>query len=412
MMFISGRVAKLVRNSSGQLNRLLLEDGWEVRFSEELGNQLACVVSEGCAVTIEGVPRFNEFTDGYIYASLITNSGTGQSASLPALKRKGKPGMQARTTPAETASLAPSKAQARVAGQEEPVRPGENCNSLDDQTRGEAGLRNVDTESAETVKDEDEQSTRGTSEAGSSDEGGRQPVEWRPQGEPVDPQQGEQDSPLHPGSFFRFLGGEDDPSGDHGERNDAARSIAVAYDSLHRLQAILAYLHIMKYRVPGIGQFLDEAKHTYVQSLSRFAASDYSGAKEFAEASESLARVVEIVMGRTLRSDSTLPSLVPPPPKHLGPAPEPQHVEEDLAHAESVLARIHWVLEHGTLPSEDRAQVRKIASWGDAFYKQAQYTYRNAVLEDASEFAQAALAGAYSAEHVCRKWYLNHPGRH
>jgi len=119
--------------------------------------------------------------------------------------------------------------------------------------------------------------------------------------------------------------------------------------------------------------------------------------------------VVEIVMARTLRSDSTLPSLVPPPPEHLGTTPEPDQVEEDLAHAESVLSRIHWILEHGTLPSDDRAQVRKIASWGDAFYRQAQRTYRNAVLDAASEFAQAALAGANSAEHVCRKWYVNHP---
>ena len=74
-----------------------------------------------------------------------------------------------------------------------------------------------------------------------------------------------------------------------------------------------------------------------------------------------------------------------------------------------MLSRIHWVLENGTLPSEDRAQVRKIAAWGDAFYKQAQHKYRDTVLEDAAEFAQAALAGAHSAEHVCRNWYVSHP---
>lgn len=409
MMFISGRLAKLIRNSSGLLNRLLLEDRWEVRFSDELGSQLACIVSEGCAVAIEGVPRSDDFIGGYIYASRVTNINTGQSASLPALKRKGKPGMQTRITPAETASLAPL---------EEPVDRADESNSPDERPSGGADLPNADIQRAETdiEQEGDEQSTKETGETCSNDEGGRQSPDqsqdWRPQDAPENSQQGAEDSALHPGSFFQSLAGENAPNGDHAARNDAARSIGVAYDSLHRLQAILAYLHIMKHRVPGISQFLDEAKHTYVQSLSRFAASDYSGAKEFAEASESLARVVEIVMGRTLRSDNTLPSLVPPPPKHLGPAPDPEHVEEDLAHAESVLARIHWVLEHGTLPSEDRAQVRKIASWGDAFFKQAQYTYRNAVLEDASEFAQAALAGACSAEHVCRKWYVNHPARH
>jgi len=93
----------------------------------------------------------------------------------------------------------------------------------------------------------------------------------------------------------------------------------------------------------------------------------------------------------------------------MGASPEPEHVEEDLAQAEAVLSRIHWVLENGTLPSDERAQVRRIASWGDTFYKQAQRTYRDAGLEDAAEFAQAALAGAYSAEHVCRKWYVSHP---
>jgi len=216
-------------------------------------------------------------------------------------------------------------------------------------------------------------------------------------------------SPLHSASFFQNLLHEESAKGTHFDRNEAGRSIGLAYDSLHRIQAILAYLHIIKHRVPGISQFLDEAKHTYEQALSRFSADDFVSAKEFAEASASLSRVVEIVMARTLRADTTLPSLVPPPPEQLGAVPEPGHVEKDLAHAESVLSRIHWVLEHGTLPTEDRAQVRKIASWGDAFYRQAQHTYRNAVLDDASEFAQAALAGAYSAEQVCRKWYANHP---
>ena len=82
------------------------------------------------------------------------------------------------------------------------------------------------------------------------------------------------------------------------------------------------------------------------------------------------------------------------------------HVEEDLAEAGSVLSRIHWLLENGTLPLEDRTQVRRISSWGDALYKQAQHMYRQTSLPDAAELAQAALAGAYSAEHVCRMWYV------
>jgi len=221
----------------------------------------------------------------------------------------------------------------------------------------------------------------------------------------------QEDGQLPPGPYFRHFRYDPRPSYENTtefSHDDSARCIGVAYDSLHRIQAILAYLHILRYRVPGISQFLDEVKHTYVQALAKFEAADFASAKEFALASEGLARIVEIVVARTLRSDNTLPSLVPPPPRRHAAMTEPDHVEEDLANAESVLARIHWVLENGTLPAEDRAQVRKIASWGDAFFRQAQRTYRDSVLEDASEFAQAALAGAHSAEHVCRKWYAKH----
>ncbi len=52
-------------------------------------------------------------------------------------------------------------------------------------------------------------------------------------------------------------------------RSDAATEIEHAYDSLHRIQAILAYLHIVKRQVHGISQMHQEAKHTYEQALSR-----------------------------------------------------------------------------------------------------------------------------------------------
>lgn len=356
MILVTGQVANLLRDPDGELKGLLFQDGREVRFPAALGHLVSPILSEGCFVGVEGVSRIDDFPGGYIFATHITNLDSQQAAVLPALKHKGKPGMQPSTTPVDSASPATSDA-----GPEE-----------------EAGLA--------CSFDSGEISYR----AGSCED----------DAVPV---------PLFPSSFFRSMLEEVDQSGINFARNDSAKSIGQAYDNLHRIQAILAYLHIMKHPVPGISQFLDEAKHTYVQALSRFATGDFLGAKEFAEASEGLSRVVEIIMARTFRSDSALPSLVPPPPKHMSGSPERIDVEEDLAHAESVLSRIHWILEHGTLPPEDRAQVRKIASWGDAFYKQAQRTYRNSVLEDASEFAQAALAGAYSAEHVCRKWYSNHP---
>jgi hypothetical protein len=162
-------------------------------------------------------------------------------------------------------------------------------------------------------------------------------------------------------------------------------------------------------RVPGISQFLDKAKHTYEQALSRFTESDYSGAEEFADASTSLSRVVEIVMARTLRSDTSLPSLVPPH-RIIFAHPWNPDMSRKTWHKRNrfFLGFIgYWKMERSLLKIE-----RKFANlplWGDAFYKQAQHKYRDTVFEDAAEFAQAALAGAHSAEHVGRKWYVSHP---
>jgi len=187
---------------------------------------------------------------------------------------------------------------------------------------------------------------------------------------------------------------------------DAATAIGLAYDSLHRIQAILAYLHIMKRQVQGMSQFLDEAKRTYEQALSRYESRNFSAATEFAAASRNLSRMVEIIMARTLRSDTTLPSVVPPPPAAAGSSVDSDQVEESLAEAEAVLSRIHWLLENGTLPLEDRSQIRKIASWGLSLHKQAKHMCRNLDLPDAAELSDAALAGAHSAEHLCREWYV------
>jgi len=353
MVFVSGRVSVFVRNADGEIKGMRLVNGREVCFPASLGQLISPIIKEGSLVGIEGEDHCDELADGHLKAILIMNLDSGERATLPAPKQQGKPGMWLKLSPTETASLENSN-----------LRMGNE----------EAGSRRSPAGECETLE----------LEQGGGDSNAR-----------------------HPASFFHALLNETDGAAAEATQKDAARSIELAYDSLHRIQAILAYLHIMKYRVPGISQFLDEAKHTYEQALARFATTDYRGAKEFAKASASLSRVVEIVMARTMRSDNSLPSLVPPPPEYLAGPREPENLEEDLAKVEKVLSRIHWVLKNGTLPSEDRAQVRKIASWGDAFYKQAQHTHRSAVLEDAAELAQAALAGAHSAEHVCRKWYVS-----
>jgi hypothetical protein len=355
MKSIEGQVSKFLYSPIKALHGFLLGRGQEVRFrvTPESTNAVTELITIGSRVEVHGDLRSDALGEGYLQATLITNLDSKRTASLPASPCQGNSGMQSDGAPKTAASL-------------------NNLNtSVENETRP-ISLATADPNPSKTRVAEDHS------------------------------------KPLHPGSYFHELLQQNDGSAMELARNDAARSIGLAYDSLHRIQAILAYLHIIKHRVPGISQFLDEAKRTYEQALARFGIADFIGAKEFAEASNSLSRVVEIVMTRTLRSDTSLPSLVPPPPDHRGAVPEPEQVEEHLAQAECVLSRIHWVLENGTLPSEDRAQVRKIASWGDAFYKQAQHTYRDAVLEDAAELAQAALAGARSAEHVCRKWYVNH----
>jgi hypothetical protein len=354
MAFVLGRVSRVLRDPDGNSNGMLLDDGQEIRFPATFGHLVSPIITEGCLVGVKGDRSFEISPEGNLTASQIINLDSSETATLPATEQEGKPGMQFKATPIVTTSLAHPAAESKA--EDEPAA------SLSASSREAFGMNLTGIDS----------------------------------------------KPLHPASFFRSLLRETDGRVPELSRNDAARSIGLSYDSLHRIQAILAYLHIIKHRVPGISQVLDEAKHTYEQALGRFAGGDFAASKELAEASASLSRVVEIVIARTLRSDSTIPSIVPPPPIQMAIPPEPEHVEEDLAQAESVLSRIHWVLENGTLPSDDRAQVRKIASWGDAFYKQAQHKYRGAVLEDAAEFAQAALAGAYSAEHVCRKWYVSH----
>src|ERR1700687_252575 len=188
-------------------------------------------------------------------------------------------------------------------------------------------------------------------------------------------------------------------------RNDAATEIEHAYSRLHCAQAILAYLKIMKQQPPRIGKFLVEAKHTYEQAVSRYEARDFQGAQELGAASSFLSRVAEIVISGTLRSGAPSPPLVRPPPAHSDLRDDPSRIQDGLNEVESLLSWIHGLMENGTLPSEDRTQIWKIASWSEDLYGRARWKFRRGEMEDATELTQAAAAAAQSAEHVCRKWY-------
>ena len=189
-------------------------------------------------------------------------------------------------------------------------------------------------------------------------------------------------------------------------RRDVAEEMEQAYDGLHRTQAMLAYLMMIKQEKSQIGKYLDEAKHTYVQALTRYQARDFEGAREFAAASSSLSKAIEILISRTFHSSSDYPKLAPLPPERVPGHADPGRTQRDLDQIEHLLARIDWVTENGTLPAEDREQVRKLSLWSANLRRWALRLLDAGATEEAVEFVRAAGAAANSAEHLCKKCYV------
>ncbi len=355
MQSVDGRVSKFLYDSMGFLNGLVLDRGQEVHFWVTHANVGAVteIVTLGSRVEAQGDLRSDNGGEEYLQAALITNLDSKRTASLPAPVCLSKPGMPSDGAPNTAASLA----HLRIVDAERQM-------GTDSQTDGATDVADLDLRQVP--------SSHPKQLAFSSDE--------KPSRHNV----------ALPGAT----------------RTDAAAGMERAYDRLHRIQAILAYLNIVKRQVPGISQFLDEVKHTYQQALARYEAQDFEGAREFAAACRCLSRVVDIVISRTLRSDTSYPSLVPPPPEHLTNCRSPSRVQDDLKEVEALLSRVDWLMENGTLPLGDRTQVKRIASWGNAFYQQTRRLYRRGLLDDASELLQAASFAAHSAEHICRNWYV------
>ncbi len=188
----------------------------------------------------------------------------------------------------------------------------------------------------------------------------------------------------------------------------AAKSIELAYDGVHRSQALLAYVKIVDLQAPDVSQLFEEAMHTYQQAVSNYEKQDFEVASEFATASGELSRCVELVVSRILRSDSGYPRLVPYPLLQKPDLTRAAEAQDHLARIEKLLARVHWLVQNGTLPSEDRRQVQKIASWGDEFYAKARKCLQTGAVAEASYFIDAAEAVANSAEHVCKQDYIPH----
>jgi len=352
MQSVYGKVIKFLRDAAGRVNGFVLDGGEEIRASADQIDLVAAIVTLNSRIQISGDLQNGSNEQQFLTAAQVTNMDSKQSASLPVPVRLGKPRMLFDTTPSTTASLAHNQMK-------EEERPSGSGSQI-------PGFFPIVDLFIHKAAFHARQSPSASNE---------------------NPQR-------------------HSPPLSRAQRSDAATEIERAYDRLHRIQAILAYLNIMKRQVHGISQMHEEAKHTYEQALAQYGGQEFERAREFATASRCLSRIVEGVISRTLRSDTSYPSLVPPPPEHAGTCGDSRHVQDDLNEVATVLSRIHWVMENGTLPPEDRTQVRRIAAWSDAFYQQARRMYQRGLEEDAIELAQAANAAAHSAEHVCRNWYI------
>ncbi len=187
-------------------------------------------------------------------------------------------------------------------------------------------------------------------------------------------------------------------------RNDGAIRIGQAYDGIHRIEAILAYIRIMNINNPGFGPIFDEAKHTYAQALALYEARDFEGAMEFASASRELSRALEIVISRVLRSDSLYPTLVLLSPEHETTSDDSIRMQEELCRVECLLSLIHRVMETETSRSEEQTQTLNIASCSERLLRKALHLLRFAEMEGAIDHVHAAAVIAHAAEHVCKRW--------
>jgi hypothetical protein len=188
--------------------------------------------------------------------------------------------------------------------------------------------------------------------------------------------------------------------------NDTAKGIGQAYDGIHRIQAILAYLKIMSRDNPGVSLILDEAKHTYEQALSLYEARDFEGALEFASASRDLSQAVEIVISGALRSDSLYPTLMLLPPEYQTTLDDSIRIQEELDRVERLLSLIHRVAKNGNLRSDDQTQTLNIASCSERLLRKARHLLRFATIQEAIDLVHAAAATAHAAELVCKKWHV------
>ena len=356
MEIINGSVREFVRSTAGALIGLIIDGGFEVRFPVEKSPLVVPIISIGSRVEIEGFADDGISSSVCLNASVVKNLDSGCSATLQDVFPPQKPEVSPLQSPAPSAAIPLASHRSASPAPDEDVStsggPQDRLLNL--------GWKRVSSTIDLLVS------------------------------EPIHPRNRKAASPLDV------------------DRDEATRSIEQAYDALHRTQALLAYLKIVGLRGPDAGQLLNESKHTYEQALSHFQHREFSVACEFASASTDLANAVEILIIRTLRADSNYPTLVSLPPRHATRRSDVEQTENDLEGVATTLLRLRWFLKNGTLPAEDREQVRRLVSWTEDFYEECKKLSQTGASEDALKMAEAAARAGQSAEHVCKQSYMFH----
>jgi len=357
MEIIHGKVREILPTTDGAMYGFVIDGGMEIRFSPEKAAQASSLISIGSRVEICG--KFYRGTSGdpRLDAQFLTNLDSNRFVNLveilsPLHHPEVSPSY--RPTPVDAAPLAPP--------------------------------------ANERVGDSDDSTQQGTAVVRSGKQAQHKSI---PSGKLLS-QTPVEDSLVNRSRRSR------------GNEDGAAKSIGLAYDGVHRSQALLAYIKTVDLQAPDVSELFDEAMHTYQQAVSSYERQDYEVASEFAAASGELSRCVEVVVSRILRSDAVYPRLVPYPLRRQPDVVRAAEAEDHLARVEKLLSRIHWLVQNGTLPVEDRKQVQKITSWGDEFYGKARQSLETGAIAEASYFIDAAEAVVHSAEHVCKQDYIPH----
>lgn len=360
MDIIHGKVRELLSTTDGVLCGFVVDGGLEVHFSMRKRDKVAAVVSFGSRLEICGNPYSGASGDPRIEAQFIANLDSKRSANLQESPSMHNPEMSPTRFPA------PGAAASLVPPQLEQFTLDENP-TLVDKGMSAASIQSL------------------------------------------------QNATMIPADFACSNASNNpiDSAAGHERAGEyaAASSIEVAYDSIHRAQALLAYIKIVNIAAsesPDMSQPFDESRRIYQQALESYRRGDYAVAGEFAAASNELCRSVEMIASRTLREDSSYPTLVPYPPRNPFGEMSSGQAESRLAQVGKRLTRIHWLVQNGTMPSEDREQVKRIVSWSDMLYAKGRQALQVEAIGDASYFIATAEAIAHSAEHVCKQDYIVH----